>query len=190
MATPQTVGHVFVMKATAYPIDEYNFSSNPPIDSLNNNFSLISLKCSATTSTTTTVSGACCAKLKNDISYQDNHIPGTITTTSTINDTCKHKSNNNISEPLHTSNKPKLRRAYSLKKQSSSTFKRTQPYEDLLLFNANLNENNNNTNNSLDNDGNNDSYNRRHGLLFLGESSTCLRNNISPTDKVSEKIIP
>ncbi|CAH8440753.1 unnamed protein product [Schistosoma haematobium] len=187
LATPQTVGHVFVMKATAYPIDEYNFSSHPPIDSLNNNFSSISLKCSTTTSTTTTVSGACYAKLKKDISYQDNHTPGTITTMSTINDTCKHKSNNNISEPLHTSNKPKLRRAYSLKKQSSSTSKRTQPYEDLLLFNANLNENNNNTNNSLDNDGNNDSYNRRHGLLFLGESSTCLRNNILPTDK-TEKI--
>ncbi|CAH8441342.1 unnamed protein product [Schistosoma rodhaini] len=194
LAAPQTVGHVFVMKATAYPIDEYNFSSNPPVDSLNNNFSLISLKCSTTTSTTTTVSGACCAKLinhdqflKKDTSYQDNHVSETITTTSTINDACKHKSNNNTSEPMHTINKPKLRRAYSLRKQSSSTSKRTQPHEDLLLFNANWNENNNNTNNSLDNDGNNDSYNRRHGLLFLGESSTWLRNNILPTDKI-EKI--
>ncbi|CAI2723078.1 unnamed protein product [Schistosoma spindalis] len=88
---------------------------------------------------------------------------------------------------MHTINKPKLRRSYSLKKQSSSTSKRTQPYEDLFLFNANLNENNNNTKNGLDNDGNNDSYNRRHGLLFLGESSTWLRNNILPTDKI-EKI--
>ncbi|CAH8834656.1 unnamed protein product [Trichobilharzia szidati] len=178
--TPQTVGHVFVMKAKAYPIEDYSFLSNlpdcsdvgvvvdksirkttpppPPLPASSSSTGV------GTKSPTTPSSTNC---------HQEADKIKTLATTTTATD-ITHTTNttttdNNISsifESSNTMNKPKLRRAYTSKKSS----KRLQPYMELLS-----DDNSTTTTNS-----------RRHGLLFLGESSTWLRNNILPTEEIDK----
>ncbi|CAH8436107.1 unnamed protein product [Heterobilharzia americana] len=155
LATPQTVGHVFVMKAKAYPIDDYNFLSGLP-------------NCSATTT-----AAAIVADTSTSSSSSVNKLSSTTTpslceelTVKSTND--QHLNTSTYQEYISLyeyNQQTKLRRAYTTKKSS----KRSQPYMELASDDY-LNDNNC----------------RRHGLLFLGESSTWLRNNILPTEEIDK----
>ncbi|VDQ02520.1 unnamed protein product [Trichobilharzia regenti] len=182
--TPQTVGHVFVMKAKAYPIEDYSFLSNLPDCSdvvvVNKSLTKTTSPPPSSSLTTTGVGTKSPSTPSSTNCHQETDKITPLATTTTTTDitytTNTTTSNNNISsifETSNTMNKPKLRRAYTSKKST----KRLQPYME-LLSDDNATTTTTTTTTSTTNS-------RRHGLLFLGESSTWLRNNILPTEEVS-----